>query len=367
VAFSCLGTTLKDAGSKAAQYRVDACEFDIGIVTNITHEHLDYHGSYEAYRAAKARLFLSLKETKEKRFGSPRLSVLNRDDSSYAYLSRIAPGPQVSYALDAAADIRAEQVTYSPRGIQFLARSPEFSVPVTSSLVGAYNISNILAAMAAAIFGLEISPELASKAVASFPGVPGRMERIHMGQDFTAIVDFAHTPNALRSAIAAVRQMTTGRVIVAFGSAGLRDKEKRRMMAEIAAEHADYTVLTAEDPRTESLDAILEEMAAGAESKGGVEGKTFWRIPDRGEAIRKMISLAAPGDVIMRAEKGTNNPCASAKPNIPGTTALQCAPPSRNTLEWILRRCRIFPHKVNAANRLQMLFIRIGATSVFAS
>ncbi len=287
-----------------AQYRVDACEFDIGIVTNITHEHLDYHGSYEAYRAAKARLFLSLKETKEKRFGSPRLSVLNRDDSSYAYLSRIAPGPQVSYALDAAADIRAEQVTYSPRGIQFLARSPEFSVPVTSSLVGAYNISNILAAMAAAIFGLEISPELASKAVASFPGVPGRMERIHMGQDFTAIVDFAHTPNALRSAIAAVRQMTTGRVIVAFGSAGLRDKEKRRMMAEIAAEHADYTVLTAEDPRTESLDAILEEMAAGAESKGGVEGKTFWRIPDRGEAIRKMISLAAPGDVIMACGKG---------------------------------------------------------------
>ncbi len=287
-----------------AQYRVDACEFDIGIVTNITHEHLDYHGSYEAYRAAKARLFLSLGETKEKAFPSPRLSVLNREDSSYDYLSRIAPGPQRSYAVDAAADLRAEDVSYTPRGIQFMARAASFSVPVVSSLVGAYNISNILAAMAAAIFGLEIPPDLAAEGLASFPGVPGRMERIDMGQPFTAIVDFAHTPNALRVAIAAARQMTSGRVIVAFGSAGLRDKEKRRMMAEIAAETADYAVLTAEDPRTESLDAILDEMAAGARAKGGVEGETFWRVPDRGEAIRKMISLARPGDVIMACGKG---------------------------------------------------------------
>ncbi|NOY98101.1 MAG: UDP-N-acetylmuramoyl-L-alanyl-D-glutamate--2,6-diaminopimelate ligase [Chloroflexi bacterium] len=287
-----------------AQHRVDACEFDIGVVTNITHEHLDYHGSYEAYRAAKARLFTSLAETRDKPSGNPRLAVLNRDDASYDHLSRIAPGPQACYGLDAAADVRAADVVYSPRGIHFTALGPGFSIPVTSPLVGAYNVSNCLAALTAAVVGLDVDPETAARGIAAMPGIPGRMERIDLGQAFTAIVDFAHTPNALRVAIQAAREMTEGRVIVAFGSAGLRDREKRRMMAEVSAELADLTVLTAEDPRTESLDGILDEMAAGATSKGGVEGQTFWRVPDRGEAIRFMIQLARPGDLIMACGKG---------------------------------------------------------------
>jgi UDP-N-acetylmuramoyl-L-alanyl-D-glutamate--2,6-diaminopimelate ligase len=130
------------------------------------------------------------------------------------------------------------------------------------------------------------------------------MERIDLGQDFLAVVDFAHTPNALRQALQTLRQMTAGRVIAVFGSAGLRDRAKRRMMAETSAELADCTVLTAEDPRTESLDAILAEMASGARQRGGVEGTTFWRVPDRGEAIAFGISLARPGDVVAALGKG---------------------------------------------------------------
>jgi UDP-N-acetylmuramoyl-L-alanyl-D-glutamate--2,6-diaminopimelate ligase len=145
------------------------------------------------------------------------------------------------------------------------------------------------------------------------------MERIDMGQNFTAIVDFAHTPNALKVTLEAAREMLVsflsppgrgakgeaeGRVIAVFGSAGLRDKEKRRMMAETSAELADLTVLTAEDPRTESLEGILEEMAAGARSRGGREGETFWRVPDRGEAIRFALRLARPGDIVLSCGKG---------------------------------------------------------------
>ena len=287
-----------------AQYRVDACEFDVGVVTNITHEHLDQHGSYENYCAAKARLFQSLEKTLSKPQGNPRLSVLNRDDSSYETLSRIAPGPQVCYGLDVAADIQADSVKYSPQGIHFDAVGPDFRVPVTSQLVGEYNVSNCLAALTAAVRGLGIAPEIAARGIAAMTGIPGRMERIGLGQPFSAIVDFAHTPNALRVAIETVRKMTDKQVIVIFGSAGLRDKEKRRMMAQVAADLADVSILTAEDPRTESLDGILEEMAVGTRAKGGEEEKTFWRVPDRGEAIRFGVRLAQPGDIVMACGKG---------------------------------------------------------------
>jgi UDP-N-acetylmuramoyl-L-alanyl-D-glutamate--2,6-diaminopimelate ligase len=130
------------------------------------------------------------------------------------------------------------------------------------------------------------------------------METIRMGQDFLAVVDFAHTPNALRSALQAARGMTAGRVIAVFGSAGLRDRMKRRMMAEVSLELADLTILTAEDPRSESLDAILEEMAAAAAGQGGVEGESFLRVRDRGDAIWQAVNLARPGDVVIACGKG---------------------------------------------------------------
>lgn len=288
-----------------AQHRVDACEFDIGVVTNITHEHMDEHGSYENYRAAKARLFSSLEITRPKPQGNPRLAVINRDDlKSFDFLNGFIKVKKLNYGLGEDAAVRATDIYYSPSGIHFTTQSRDFTVDVTSSLVGAYNVSNCLAALTATAYGLGIEPEIAAQGIKSLEGIPGRMERIDMGQNFTAIVDFAHTPNALKVTLETAREMTNGRVIAVFGSAGLRDKEKRRMMAETSAELADLTVLTAEDPRTESLEEILEEMAAGARSRGGREGETFWRVADRGEAIRFALSLAREGDIVLSCGKG---------------------------------------------------------------
>jgi UDP-N-acetylmuramoyl-L-alanyl-D-glutamate--2,6-diaminopimelate ligase len=287
-----------------AQYRVDACEIDVGVVTNITHEHLDEHGSYQNYLTAKARLFESLAVTVPKPWGNPRLAVLNADDSSFGYLKNIHPSPCQSYGLSPGADITAKDIHSDLTGIRFTAFGSGWDVMVTSKLVGAYNILNCLAALTVAVSGLGINPGLASDGIARLEGISGRMELIDLGQNFTAIVDFAHTPNALKNAIATARKLTNGKVIVAFGSAGLRDTVKRYLMAEIGAENADLTILTAEDPRTEPLDRILEEMAVGARSKGSVENETFWTIPDRRKAIRFSLSLALPGDVVMVCGKG---------------------------------------------------------------
>lgn len=287
-----------------AQHRVTACDFDLGVVTNITHEHLDFHGSYEAYRRAKARLFDLVAEAPPKAHGEIRLAVLNRDDESYTYLREWVRVRQVTYGQHPEATVRAEVVTFAPDGLRFTAVGPGFRLPVFSPLVGDYNVSNILAALAATVVGLGVDPEAARQGVAAVQGIPGRMERIDLGQPFTAIVDFAHTPNALRRALKTARRLTSGRVIAVFGSAGLRDRAKRRMMAEVSAQLADITILTAEDPRTESLDAILAEMAAGAEAQGGVEGETFYRVPDRGEALRLAVRLARPGDVVIACGKG---------------------------------------------------------------
>jgi UDP-N-acetylmuramoyl-L-alanyl-D-glutamate--2,6-diaminopimelate ligase len=306
-----------------AQYRVDACEFDIGVVTNITHEHMDEHGNYENYRAAKARLFSSLEWTVEKPQGNPRLGVINRDDvKSFDFLNDFIKVNKLNYGLRKDADVRAVEIQYTPAGIRFIVASGESRAVVSSKMVGAYNVSNCLAAFAATVFGLGIKSEIAAQGIASLDGIPGRMELIDLGQNFTAVVDFAHTPNALKVTLEAAREMLShlpapfggalrgeglgvrGRVIAVFGSAGLRDKEKRRMMAETSVELADLSVLTAEDPRTESLDGILHEMAAGARSKGGREGETFWRVPDRGEAIKLAIRLARQGDIVLSCGKG---------------------------------------------------------------
>ena len=292
-----------------SQYRVDACEFDIGVVTNITHEHMDEHGSYENYRAAKARLFSNLEITSEKPQGNPRLAVINHDDEkSFDFLNNFIRVRKLNYGMSEGADVRARDVHYTPSGIHFTAKSRDFSQSISSKLVGAFNISNCLGALTATTHGLKINAEVAAQGIAALEGIPGRMERIDMGQIFTAIVDFAHTPNALKVSLEAAREMLSpvdkGRVIAVFGSAGLRDKAKRRMMAEVSAELADLTVLTAEDPRTESLEGILEDMAAGARSKGGREGETFWRVPDRGEAIRFALRLAREGDIVLSCGKG---------------------------------------------------------------
>jgi UDP-N-acetylmuramoyl-L-alanyl-D-glutamate--2,6-diaminopimelate ligase len=287
-----------------AQQRVAACDFDIGVITNITHEHLDYHGTYEAYREAKASLLTGLAETPPKARTVSPLAVINRDDKSYSYLAERISVRKAAYSIEEKSDVWAEQIRHQTDGVYFTACGPNFSIPMRSNLMGLYNVSNCLAAICATVVGLNIDPEAAREGIANMPGVPGRMEQINMGQSFIAIVDFAHTPNALRQVLKSVRQMAERRVIVVFGSAGLRDREKRRLMAETAAELADISLLTAEDPRTESLDDILEEMAQGACARGGIEGKTFWRIPDRGNAIRQAVQWAEAGDLVIACGKG---------------------------------------------------------------
>jgi UDP-N-acetylmuramoyl-L-alanyl-D-glutamate--2,6-diaminopimelate ligase len=287
-----------------AQYRVDACEFDVAVVTNVTHEHLDYHGSYQAYLATKARLFTSLEKTLPKPQGNPRMAILNRDDSSFAYLVRETKVPTLGYGFHEAADVRPIEIKHSIDGISFTVTGKDRQIPLYCPLLGDFNIINCLAAVSATVYALDIPSESAKAGIASLQLVPGRMERISLGQDFIAIVDFAHTPNALKNALQAVRQLTPGRLIAVFGAAGLRDRQKRAMMASTSVELADMTILTAEDPRTERLEDILDEMASGALENGGIENQNFWCVPDRAEAIRFAVSLARPGDVVITCGKG---------------------------------------------------------------
>jgi UDP-N-acetylmuramoyl-L-alanyl-D-glutamate--2,6-diaminopimelate ligase len=289
-----------------AQYRVEACNFDIGIITNITHEHLDYHHSFENYREAKARLFKSLSENSSKNEGNDvQLAILNRDDPSYDYLKEISLVKTVSYGLGENADVTAINVAQGDNGLSFdVMMNGIAQGEFATKLVGCFNISNSLAAITAGIVGLGIDPSIVMDGITRMEGVPGRMERIACGQKFIAIVDFAHTPNALFSAIKTARQLSKGKVIAIFGSAGLRDREKRKLMAEVSIEQADISIFTAEDPRTESLDGILMDMETGAKSKSiGVE-KKYWCIPDRREAIRFGVNMAQEGDVVICCGKG---------------------------------------------------------------
>jgi len=289
-----------------AQKRVDASYFDLAVVTNITHEHLDYHGSYPAYRDAKARLLDLLQEVGGRKKNPMRWAILNRDDDSYSFLFDRVQNMDleaITYGLGGG-DVRGSIEEHSPDGIAFTVQEDEEPILLETSLVGRYNVYNCLAAVSACREALQLPWEAVQRGFDALEGIPGRMEAINAGQSFSVIVDFAHTPNALRRALETARELSQGRVIAVFGSAGLRDREKRRLMAEISGELADITVLTAEDPRTESLDDILGEMAAGIRSRGAVEGETFWRVPDRGQAIRKGIEEARPQDMVIICGKG---------------------------------------------------------------
>lgn len=291
-----------------AQYRVSACEYDIGVYTNITHEHLDFHGSFENYRAAKARLIDELDQAARKPNGNIRLAVLNRDDQSYEFLQEYAqkfPSVKIiTYGTNLEAKVRAEEVEIVEQQPRFFIVSKGSRYYIQLNLVGSYNVYNALAAWCATVEGLGVSPEIASQGLSEVRLIPGRMERIELGQPYLAIVDFAHTPNALEKALTSARGLTRGRIVAVFGSAGLRDREKRWLMAEIGVKLADICILTAEDPRTESIEAILSEMKLGADKGGGVEGENYFRIADRRDAIREAIRIAKPGDAVLVLGKG---------------------------------------------------------------
>ncbi|MGD2178917.1 MAG: UDP-N-acetylmuramoyl-L-alanyl-D-glutamate--2,6-diaminopimelate ligase [Anaerolineae bacterium] len=288
-----------------AQHRVAGCDFDVAVVTNVTHEHLDFHGSVDSYQRAKTRLFKSLSNSFRKP-DVPKVSVLNGDDDSFHYLRPLPADRQIIYSVDGVADVTAHDVVLEADRTRFTLRMPAGQVPVKTPLVGRYNVHNALAAAAVGV-ALGISPETVARGLASVGGVPGRMERIEEGQPFLAIVDFAHTPNALRQALRTARRMieaNEGRVIAVFGSAGLRDREKRRMMGSIAGQLADVVIVTAEDPRTESLERIMAESAEAASAEGKSEGVDLFRVADRGEAIWLACQLARPVDVVIACGKG---------------------------------------------------------------
>ena len=298
-----------------AQHRVGAVDFDVAVVTNITHEHLDYHGSYEAYFEAKARLFRYL--TALSRIEAPqepenpfkrqivKTAVLNIDDDSYPKLLTVPAPRHMTYGIVRPADIAAEDIRESETGSTFMLHLPTGDRSVTLPLPGLFNVYNALAAATSAS-ALGLSPDVIRDGLQALSTVPGRMERIEEGQPFQVIVDFAHTPNGLEQLLNTARAMAgpSSRIITVAGSAGKRDVAKRRMLAEIAARDADYVVLTAEDPRTEPVQEILEMMAESCIKAGAVEGETFWRIPDRGRAIYHALSLAQPKDIVLICGKG---------------------------------------------------------------
>jgi UDP-N-acetylmuramoyl-L-alanyl-D-glutamate--2,6-diaminopimelate ligase len=286
-----------------AQHRVTACGFDVAVVTNITHEHLDIHGSLDAYRAAKASLFQGLM-TGYRKTGVDKTAVLNRGDTSFDFLSLYPTDTRLTYNLGEQGDVIARNLVQTVGQTRFEVHSSFGQFPLETRLIGAFNVLNILAAAATAL-ALGVEPGAIWEGVATVESIPGRMERVDRGQPFTAIVDFAHTPNSLRRALETARGLATdGRVIAVFGCAGLRDVEKRPMMGRIAAELADYSILTAEDPRTEDLDVIIEEIVEGCREGGGIEGQTFERAADRGAALARAVELARSGDVVIACGKG---------------------------------------------------------------
>jgi len=269
------------------QYRVFGASIDLGVITNITHEHFDYHGSLESYREAKAKILQGVE-----------YAVLNSDDKNFSYLKKKVEKKIISFAINNKADYKPSNFILRPK------------------IPGKFNIYNCLAAASVAQI-LKINRKIIEKTISEFKGIKGRMELVENNKGFKIIVDFAHKPDALEQVLKTARTFTERKLIVMFGCAGLRDRLKRSIMGEIAGKFADYAVLTAEDPRTEDVRSITEEIAQGClkakmfeqtrknNGKFDNQKKYFWRIPDRQEAINFIIKkLAQRGDVLLFCGKG---------------------------------------------------------------
>ncbi|MCC6316023.1 MAG: UDP-N-acetylmuramoyl-L-alanyl-D-glutamate--2,6-diaminopimelate ligase [Thermomicrobiales bacterium] len=283
-----------------AMHRLDEIRFRIGAVTNITREHLDYHGSVENYQRAKAILF--------RRVGaSGGSAIVNLDDEGARAMIAPASGAEITTysAAGRPADLRAHGLISDGRGSRFtLATSRWGSAPVNLPLIGDFNVANALCA-AAVTLAAETPLATVAAALAEAPSAPGRMAAVDEGQPFAVVVDYAHTPEAMNKVLALLRRLFPGgRLLVVFGSAGERDREKRPLQGEVAARLADIAVITSEDPRFEDADAIIAEIAAGARRTGAVEGENFHRRTDRRAAIDLTFDLARPGDCVLLAGKG---------------------------------------------------------------
>lgn len=293
-----------------AAERVGSVAYDAAIFTNLSHEHLEFHGTYEAYRAAKLSLFERLAGPHPaKPEERPRVGIVNADDpagDAFAAATRAAGARLVSYGLGRGADVRATSIEEDAAGLRIGVRTPDWAGPVVLRLAGRFNAHNALAAIALGV-GWELDPEAVRDGVEAVAGVPGRMERVDRGQPFAVVVDYAHSPAALAGVLdllAPVAQAAGGGLIAVFGSAGERDTEKRPMMGRVAGERCRLVVVTDEDPRGEDREAILAEIGAGAESAGRRRGRDLLLIPDRAEAIAAAFGRARAGDLVLLAGKG---------------------------------------------------------------
>jgi len=296
--------------------RVRGCTFDIGVVTNITHEHLDFHGTIENYRRAKARLFEMLDPSRDKGLGIKPIAILNRDDISYEILKPYCSVPVLDYGLDKSAAIRAADVQLDANSTRFRAILPGAEINIETQLVGQFNVSNCLAAIATA-YAVGVNPADIARGLAGVTGVTGRMEHIDVGQPFTVIVDYAHTPDSLEKVLRILRPLTAGKLLVVFGSAGERDIQKRPIMGQIAAQLSDFFVITDEDPREENREQILREIAIGSETTGKHEGRDFLCIADRTQAIAAAFHRARASDIVLLAGKGHEQSIIIGREKIP--------------------------------------------------
>lgn len=283
-----------------AMHRLDHVRFRIGAVTNVTSEHLDFHGAVAAYRRAKGILF--------ERVGEARGSVVvNVDDEGARSLLAFAGEARVvRYSADGRdADVWAEAIDAGASGSRFrLATARRGYVDVALPMIGRFNVANALCAAAIALEAGILLDEV-GRGLATVPPVPGRMATIAAGQPFSVVVDYAHTPDALAQVLRLLRGLHPGgRLIALFGSAGERDVEKRPKQGDVAARLADYAVFTSEDPRHEDADAIIAEIAAGAQRAGGRAGETYVCLTDRRQAIAHALGRAKAGDCVLLAGKG---------------------------------------------------------------
>lgn len=293
---NCEACVMEVSSHALEQKRVWGIEYDVVIFTNLTQDHLDYHGSMEAYYEAKKKLFTQwFPQDKSK------TAVINIDD---AFGQRLATEAdvrvKVDYSLGGEAQIRAGQIQLAGEGTRMQVQVAGASFPCQLPLIGRHNVYNALAAVGAA-HALRVSAPDIQSALAGMPAVPGRLERIRGRQPFNVVVDYAHTDDALRNVLTTLREITRGRLLLAFGCGGNRDAGKRPRMGEAAARLADYSLITSDNPRKESAAAIAAAIEAGYRS---VRGEACRIELDRRRAIDEIIRMAQPGDTVLIAGKG---------------------------------------------------------------
>jgi UDP-N-acetylmuramoyl-L-alanyl-D-glutamate--2,6-diaminopimelate ligase len=291
--------------------RVAEVAYDAAILTNVTHEHLELHGTFEAYRAAKLSLFerLATRLPPGATAPRPRAGVVNRDDPSAALfeaVTREAGARLVTYGSDPSADVRATRVAEDAQRLRMRVVSPRGEADVVLRLAGRFNVHNALAVIALGE-AWELDPAAVRAGLEAVEGVPGRMERVDAGQPFGVVIDYAHSPASLEKVLDLLAPLAAawgGGLIAVFGSAGERDTAKRPLMGRIAGERCRVVVVTDEDPRGEDREAILDEIATGAEATGRRRGSDLLLVADRAGAIATAFERARPGDVVLLAGKG---------------------------------------------------------------